>query len=83
MGIIIALIVGGVAGWIASMIAGRDSSLGVVGNIVVGFLGAVLANLFGGGVQLSNPTWGGFLLAILGATVLLAIVNLVTRKSIR
>lgn len=84
MGLIIALIVGGLAGWIASMIAARDSSLGIVGNIVVGFLGAVIANfLFGAGVALSDPTLGGFVLAILGAVILLVIVNLFTRKSVR
>lgn len=83
MGIIIALIVGGLAGWIASMIVARDSSLGVIGNIIVGFIGAGIANFFGGDSHLSHPTFGGFLLAILGAVVLLAIVNLFTRKKIR
>lgn len=81
MGIIIALIVGGLAGWLASIVAGRDGSLGIIGNIVVGFVGAVIANLlFGDSVSLSNPSLGGFLLAVLGAIILLIIVNLFTRK---
>lgn len=81
MGIIIALIVGGLAGWLASIVAGRDGSLGIIGNIVVGFVGAVIANLlFGDNVSLSNPSLGGFLLAVLGAIILLIIVNLFTRK---
>jgi uncharacterized membrane protein YeaQ/YmgE (transglycosylase-associated protein family) len=81
MGILIAIIVGGLAGWLASIVAGRDGSLGIVGNVVVGFLGAVIANvLFANNVSLSNPSLGGFLLAVLGAIILLIVVNLFTRK---
>lgn len=83
MGIIIALIIGGLAGWIASLIMGRDNSLGVIGNILVGFIGAVLVNLFGGNSQLSHPTLAGFVEAVIGAVVLLAIVNLFTRNRVR
>lgn len=79
MGIIIALIVGGLAGYIASLIV-RNNGMGVIGNIIVGFLGAVIANLFGGNSQLSSPTWIGFLEAIIGAVVLLFIVSLFTRN---
>lgn len=84
MGLLVALIVGGLAGWLASLVAGRDSSLGVVGNVVVGFLGGVLANfLLGRDDALSNPTWAGFLFTVLGAVVLLVLVNLFTRRSLR
>lgn len=84
MGFLVALIVGGLAGWIASMIAGRDNSFGILGNIVVGFLGGVIANfLFGQDNALSHPTFGGFLLTVLGAVILLVIVNLFTRHSAR
>ena len=57
MGIIVALIVGGLAGWLASLVAARDSSLGVVGNIVVGLIGAVIANFLFMGV-LIGKSWG-------------------------
>lgn len=84
MGFLIFLIVGGLAGWIASMIVSRDSSLGLIGNIIVGWIGAGIANFFfGSGVALSDPTLGGFIAAIVGAVILLVIVNLFTRKSIR
>lgn len=81
MNLLIAIIVGGLAGWLASIVAARDSSLGIIGNVIVGFLGAVIANLiFAANVSLSNPTLAGFLLAVLGAVILLVIVNLFTRK---
>lgn len=88
MGIIIAIIVGALAGWIASMLMNRDNQQGALGNIVVGIIGAFLANLllapiFGVNVALSNPSIASFLLAIGGAVILLALVNLFTRRSIR
>lgn len=84
MGFLVALLVGGFAGYLASLIAARNSSLGVLGNIVVGFLGGVLANFFfGRDDALSHPTLAGFGFTVLGAVVLLLIVNLFTRRSLR
>ncbi len=84
MGFLVALLVGGFAGYLASLVAARSSSLGILGNIVVGFLGGLLANVvLGRGDQLSNPTLEGFAFTVLGAVVLLFIVNLFTRRSIR
>ncbi|WP_394437627.1 GlsB/YeaQ/YmgE family stress response membrane protein [Sphingobium naphthae] len=88
MGWIIALIVGGIAGWLASMVMNRDASMGVVWNIVVGCVGSLIGNalsgpLFGvrGSVQQFSLT--GLIIAFVGAVVLLGIVNLAQRKTIR
>ena len=85
---IIALIVGGVAGWLASMVMNRNASMGIFWNIVVGCIGSVIGNaisgpLFGarGTVQAFSLT--GLIIAILGAVVLLGIVNLVQRGRVR
>lgn len=88
MSILLTIILGGLAGWIASMILNRDNSMGVVLNIVVGIVGALLANwllapLFGVEAQLDELSLSGFLMSVLGSVVLLAIVNLVTRRSVR
>ena len=45
MGWIVALIVGGIAGWLASMVMNRDNSMGIMLNIIVGCVGSVLGNL--------------------------------------
>ena len=89
MGWIIAIIVGGVAGWLASLVMNRDASMGIFWNIVVGIVGSVLAGwivtpLIGG----APITSGAFdirslLVSFVGALVLLAIVNLVRRNSVR
>ncbi|WP_271079125.1 GlsB/YeaQ/YmgE family stress response membrane protein [Aurantiacibacter sp. MUD61] len=88
MGWIIALIVGGVAGWLASMVMNRNASMGIFWNIVVGCIGSVVGNMIvgpllgiGGSVQEFSLT--GLLIAIVGAVVLLAIVNLIQRGRVR
>lgn len=88
MGWIIAIIVGGVAGWLASMVMNRDASMGILWNIVVGIVGALIGNVLAGallGVQGSIQEFSltGFLIAIVGAIVLLGIVNLVQRGRVR
>ena len=88
MGIIIAIIVGGVAGWLASLVMARDASMGIFWNIVVGIVGALIGNWliapllgFGGSIQSFNLP--GFIIALLGAIILLAVVNLVQRGRVR
>lgn len=88
MGWIIAIIVGGVAGWLASLVMARDASMGIFWNIVVGIIGALIGNflagvLFGidGTIQTFNLT--GFIIAVVGAVVLLGIANLIQRGRVR
>ncbi|MES5813779.1 GlsB/YeaQ/YmgE family stress response membrane protein [Pseudoxanthomonas sp. Soil82] len=83
MGIIIWLIVGGIVGWLASLLMKRDAQQGILLNIVVGIVGAVLAGwIFGGGIN-EAITIRTFLFSIVGAVILLAIVNLFTRGRVR
>jgi uncharacterized membrane protein YeaQ/YmgE (transglycosylase-associated protein family) len=83
MGIIIWLIVGGIVGWLASLIMKRDGQQGILLNIVVGIIGALLAGfIFGGGIN-EAITIRTFLFSVIGAVILLAIVNLFTRGRVR
>lgn len=85
MGIIIWLIVGGICGWLASLIMRTDAQQGIILNIIVGIVGAVIAGLlFGGGTSLnSGITIETFLYSLIGAIILLAIVNLIRRGTVR
>ena len=86
MGFILWLVVGGIIGWLASLILRTDGQQGIILNIVVGIIGAVIAGLiFGGGnINNSNPLdLTNILWSLLGAVVLLAVVNLVRRGSVR
>ena len=83
MGLIGWIVLGALAGWIASIIMGRNDRMGCITNIVVGIIGAFLGgfifNLFGGAGITGFNLWS-FLVAIVGAVVLLAIVGLFTRR---
>jgi uncharacterized membrane protein YeaQ/YmgE (transglycosylase-associated protein family) len=84
IGIIIWLIVGGIVGWLASLVMRTDAQQGILLNIVVGIVGAFLAGLIlGGGSINEGITLESFLYSLLGAIVLLAIVNLIRRGSVR
>ena len=89
MNFIIWLIVGGLIGWVASMIMRTNAQQGVILNVVVGIVGAflggwLLSPLFGlGSINSGDFSLGGLGLSLLGAIILLAIVNLVRRGSVR
>ncbi|KQN25531.1 transglycosylase [Sphingomonas sp. Leaf33] len=83
MGIIIWLVVGGVVGWLASIIMRTDAQQGIFLNIVVGIVGAVIAGFVTGANINNGVTVMSFLYSLIGAVVLLAIVNLVRRGSVR
>jgi uncharacterized membrane protein YeaQ/YmgE (transglycosylase-associated protein family) len=85
VGIIVWLVVGGVVGWLASLVMRTDGQQGILLNIVVGIVGAFI-----GGLILSRGTINeaplnltAFLVSLVGAIVLLAIVNLFRRGSLR
>ncbi|PZQ61610.1 MAG: GlsB/YeaQ/YmgE family stress response membrane protein [Sphingomonas taxi] len=85
MGIILWLIIGGVIGWLASIIMRTDAQQGIFLNIVVGVVGAFLGGLIFSGGSINNAplTIYSFLVSLLGAVVLLAIVNLARRGRVR
>ena len=88
MNLIIWLVIGGIVGWLASIVMKRDGQQGILLNIVVGIVGAFLAGylispLVGVGTINSGLSIGSFLVSLLGAIVLLAIVNLFTRGRAR
>ncbi len=85
MGIIMWLIVGGIIGWLASMIMRTDAQQGILLNIVVGVVGAFIGGIIfsGGSINNAGLSLYSFLVSLVGAVILLAIVNLVRRGSVR
>jgi len=80
MGIILWIIFGGLVGWLASIIMGTDARQGVILNIVVGIVGALLGGWimsFFGETGVTGFNIYSFLVALLGAVVLVAIVKLI------
>jgi uncharacterized membrane protein YeaQ/YmgE (transglycosylase-associated protein family) len=89
MNFIIWIVVGGILGWLASLVMRTDAQQGLFLNIVVGIIGALLggwllAPLFGTGTINQNDfSISSLLVSFLGAVVLLAIVNLLRRGTPR
>ena len=83
------LIVGGVLGWLASIVMKTDAQQGIFLNIVVGIVGAFLAGLViapligTGTINANDFSMASLLVSFLGALILLAIVNLFRRRSVR
>jgi uncharacterized membrane protein YeaQ/YmgE (transglycosylase-associated protein family) len=88
MNLIIWLVVGGILGWLASIVMKTDGQQGVFLNVIVGVVGALLAGfviapMFGTGTINSNDfSISGLIVSFIGAVVLLAIVNLFRRRTV-
>ena len=89
MNLIIWLVVGGVIGWLASLLMRTDGQQGIVLNVVVGIVGAMLGGwlispLVGvGTINQNNFSLPAMLVSLVGAAILLAVVNLFRRGSVR
>ena len=79
MSLLIYIIFGGLVGWVASMIMGTDGQQGIILNVVVGVIGAALGSwifsLLGIGGDVTGFNIGSFIVALVGAVVLIAIVK--------
>jgi uncharacterized membrane protein YeaQ/YmgE (transglycosylase-associated protein family) len=89
MNFIIWLVVGGVIGWLASLMMKTDGQQGIILNVVVGIVGAMLAGwlispLVGVGT-INQDTFSvpALVVSFVGASILLAVVNLIRRGSVR
>jgi uncharacterized membrane protein YeaQ/YmgE (transglycosylase-associated protein family) len=88
VGIIVWLIVGGIVGWLASLIMRTDAQQGIILNIVVGIIGALIGGWLIGPLLGSGSINEGFsimsvVVSLIGAIILLAIVNLFRRGRAR
>jgi len=89
MNFIIWIVIGGILGWLASLVMRTDAQQGMLLNIVVGIIGALLggwllAPIFGTGTINQNDfSISSLLVSFLGAVILLAIVNLLRRGTPR
>jgi len=89
MNLIVWLVVGGLIGWQASVFMGTDARQGIILNVVVGIIGAVLSGwLLGrlvgaGSINQSDFSVPGVLVSLLGAVILLILVRFVRRGALR
>ena len=89
MNFIIWIVIGGIIGWLASLVMKTDAQQGLFLNVVVGIIGALLGGwllspLFGAGnINADDFSIMSLVVSFLGAVILLAIVNLIFRGRVR
>jgi uncharacterized membrane protein YeaQ/YmgE (transglycosylase-associated protein family) len=89
MGIIIWLVIGGIIGWLASLAMKTDKQQGILLNVVVGIVGAMIGGLLiapllgSGTINRMDFSIPGLLASFIGACILLALVNMVNRGRAR
>ena len=82
--VLVWLVLGGLAGWIASIVMRTDEQQGILLNVAVGIAGALLGALVFYRGQVEQPaTLESFAVAVVGSIVLLALVNLLRRGRLR
>lgn len=89
MNILMILIVGGILGWLASLIMRTDAQQGIILNVVVGIIGALIAGVvvtpMMGGAPITSGAFDvrSLVASLIGAVILLAVLNLVRRGTPR
>jgi uncharacterized membrane protein YeaQ/YmgE (transglycosylase-associated protein family) len=83
-GIIFAVLVGAIAGWLAGVIV-KGAGFGLIGNIVIGIVGALVAGwllpLIGAGFSIGGPLVTSILYATIGAVIVLVVLSLIRRAT--
>jgi uncharacterized membrane protein YeaQ/YmgE (transglycosylase-associated protein family) len=75
MNLIIQLIIGGIIGWLASMVMKTNAQMGVIANVIVGIVGAGLGGWLSTQLGVGGPPIMGWVMAVVGAAILIAVLR--------
>ncbi|HVQ75123.1 MAG TPA: GlsB/YeaQ/YmgE family stress response membrane protein [Candidatus Binatia bacterium] len=76
MGLIVSIIIGGIVGWLASIIMKTNAQMGIIANVIVGVVGSILGHYVASGMGIgATGTLGSFIVSLIGAVVLIAILR--------
>jgi len=75
MDLIVRLIIGGVVGWLASIVMKTNAQMGILANVLVGIVGAAIGGWLGAVLGVSGGPLVGWILAIAGAAILIALLR--------
>jgi uncharacterized membrane protein YeaQ/YmgE (transglycosylase-associated protein family) len=76
MGLIVSLIIGGVVGWLASILMKTNAQMGIIANIVVGIVGASLGHWLAGALGIvTGGSVGAWIISIIGAVILIVVLK--------
>ncbi len=77
MNLILQLIVGGVIGWLASMVMKTNAQMGLIANVIVGIVGAGLGGWIAGSLGMGGGPVLSWVMAVVGASLLIALLKMV------
>jgi uncharacterized membrane protein YeaQ/YmgE (transglycosylase-associated protein family) len=75
MNLIIQLIIGGVIGWLASIVMKTNAQMGMIANVIVGIVGAGIGGWLAGQLGVGGPPIMGWVMAVLGAAILIGLLK--------
>jgi uncharacterized membrane protein YeaQ/YmgE (transglycosylase-associated protein family) len=75
MGLIGYLIIGGIIGWLASIVMKTNAQMGILANVIVGIVGAGLGGWLGAQLGIGGPPIMSWVMAVVGAAILIAILR--------
>ena len=75
MDLIISLIIGGIIGWLASIVMKTNAQMGIIANVLVGIVGGALGHWLAGQLGIAAGGIGGWIVALVGAIILIAILR--------
>ena len=77
MGWIVTIIIGGIIGWLASIVMKTNAQMGILANVLVGIVGSVLGSWLAGALGvLPTSALAGYVISIVGAVILIAILKM-------
>ena len=75
MNLIISIVIGGIIGWLASIVMKTNAQMGIIANVLVGIVGGVLGHWLAGTIGIAAGGIGGFLVSLAGAIILIALLR--------
>jgi uncharacterized membrane protein YeaQ/YmgE (transglycosylase-associated protein family) len=75
MDLVIQLVIGGVVGWLASIVLKTNAQMGLIANVIVGIVGAGLGGWLGAQLGVGGPAIMGWVMAVVGAMILIAVLR--------
>jgi uncharacterized membrane protein YeaQ/YmgE (transglycosylase-associated protein family) len=75
MGMIVYLIIGGIIGWLASIVMKTNAQMGLLANVIVGIVGAGLGGWLAGQLGIGGPPIMSWVMAVVGAAIFIAILR--------
>jgi len=77
MDLIISLVIGGIVGWLASIVMKSNAQMGIIANVIIGILGGALGSYLAGMLGISASGIGRWVVALAGAILLIGILRAV------